>query len=127
MGFFYGRQRCQGLSRTQLRRIQRKAHVACLLRKVREASQQRNTELHKRLQMAAPVVAAGIDGLESGALLRQRRNAALHCYDVAADVIQHATSTQLNAIQRSRRSSAIPPSRPPGILRPHDHNSGKIN
>ena len=58
------------------------------------------SELHKRLQIAAPVVAAGIAYQPQIALDRMRRNAALHNYSVSADSISRASRSQLNALQR---------------------------
>ena len=58
------------------------------------------SELHKRLQMAAPVVAAGLVYQPQIAIDRMRRNAALHNDSVSADSISIASRSQLNALQR---------------------------
>ena len=98
-----------GSARTQLRHQQRKLYLRELRHKLQQETAKRTaaeavmdpaSELHKRLQMAAPVVAAGIAYQPQIAIDRMRRNAALHNYSVSADSISRASRSQLNALQR---------------------------
>ena len=98
-----------GSARIQLRQQQRKLYPHALRHKLQQETAKRiaaeavmdpASELHKRLLMAAPVVAAGIAYLPQIAFDRMRRNAALHNYSVSADSISRASRSQLNALQR---------------------------
>ena len=98
-----------GSARTQLRHQQRKLYLQALKNKLQQETAKRTaaeavidpaSELHKRLQMTAPVVTAGIANKPPIAFDRMRRNAALHNYSVSADSISRASRSQLNALQR---------------------------
>ena len=90
-------------SKTALRRRQRQATVRALRARV-ECGQQRGdglaAELVHRLLLVAPVLAAGLCGAEVATLVRRRRNAAVHVFDVAAASIAVASSSALNRYQR---------------------------
>jgi 14-3-3 protein epsilon len=59
-----------------------------------------------RLALVAPALAAGVQGAVLAPLARRRRNAATHCFGVAAAAISGASSTLLNRIQRSGEEAA---------------------
>ena len=115
------------LSRTQLRRQQRACHVRLLRQRhaawaaasgggagapspaPREGAAYAAAvaeEVVLRLALVAPALAAGVQGAVLAPLARRRRNAATHCFGVAAAAISGASSTLLNRIQRSGEEAA---------------------
>ena len=58
-------------------------------------------ELEERLALIAPVLQAGLMGVEAPTRVKQRRNAAAHCFQVPASLIAVASGCELNRIQRS--------------------------
>jgi hypothetical protein len=95
-------------TRTQVRRLQRRSHVRALTAKLAREVQRRlaaeaaagSCEVSQRLNLAAPVVKAGLQGTSPSALDQRRRNAALHCFSADASWIAKATPSQLNRLQR---------------------------
>ena len=87
-----------GLTRTQLRREQRRVYVMGLRRRLGLPV----SELQARLRIAEPVVAAGLAGARPSTIARQRRNVAMHHFDIPAATISAASGPALNALQRSR-------------------------
>ena len=81
-------------------------------------------ELAQRLVLLAPALAAGLRGFELAPLARRRRNAAAHCFKVAAADIAAADSTALNRFQRGGGGDA-PPN---GSAKPAaDGTAGKVH
>ena len=89
------------LSRTRLRRRQRRAAQLAVSGELAFLRSRFDSEVDQRLLLAAPAVAAELSGGRPSTLRRQRRNAALHCFDVPAAEISQLTGRELNAIQRS--------------------------
>ena len=112
-------------SRTQLRRQQRQGYVAVLRAKlVQEAGRvlaaqawlEGQSEVMKRLRMAAPVVEAGLVGQVASPCERRRRNAALHCFSADAGWIAGATAAQLNRLQRGGVLVVLPEDGPGPVV-----------
>ena len=68
-------------------------------------------ELAERLSLIAPVVQAGLTGEQPPTIVKQRRNAASHNFQVSAVVIAAASGPELNRIQKGSQAfpSAIVP------------------
>ena len=90
------------LSRSQLRRWQRRAAQLAVGVELAHLRSRFGEEVDQRFHLAAPTVAAELVGGRPSTLRRQRRNAALHCFDVPAAEISRLWGQELNSIQRSR-------------------------
>ena len=64
-----------------------------------------DSELSKRLQLVAPVLAAALKGRTPSKLQVAKRNTASHVFDISADILAGSSQTELNSIQR--RSKAV--------------------
>ncbi len=109
----------KSLGRSALRREQRRSTLRCLRSRLERriadeafgaaegASDTDDArlaaELAHRLVLQAPALAAGLRGAVLAPLARRRRNAAAHCFDVAASDIAAADGSGLNRIQRGGR------------------------
>ena len=89
------------LSRSQLRRRQRRAAQLAVGDELASLRFRLGDEVHQRMHLAAPAVAAELRGDRPSTLRRQRRNAALHCFDVPAAEISLLSGQELNSLQRS--------------------------
>ncbi|CAK0855233.1 unnamed protein product, partial [Prorocentrum cordatum] len=57
-------------------------------------------ELRRRLRLIVPVLAAGLAGVRAPGTARAKRNLASHAFDVPVAVIEGASQTALNRLQR---------------------------
>ena len=98
------------LTRTAKRRAQRAAYAKTLRAKLFAvcARRDRTPEVQRRLDLVAPVLSAGLQGQVADSLVVRRRNAALHSFNTPVRLIEHASSTCLNSIQRGHRRRQRP-------------------